>query len=144
MSNYTNIIGIVIIFCILILPVNAESVITIQEKPELILIEITNYSETSLETFTHFLNHLDLCPWSGACSIHARYMSIEAEKVNLSLDEITIFDRDIQRIKRTVCSGHRVNIFEHNKTKYYTTNLHKGDTRIVQYQELILIIYDGR
>lgn len=123
-----------------------NTVITIREQSTPIPI-ITNYSETTLENVQHFLNHMELCPWAGAdnintCSLNARYFSITSKKVGLNIDEVTIRDWDQQRIKRTICSGHRVNVFEFNGTKYYTTNLYYGDTRIVNRLELQNILTD--
>lgn len=115
------------------------SVVTIREPPHLIPI-ITNYNETTLDTVQHFLDHLEPCPWGGACCIHARYVSLEAEKVGLHVGEVTIRDWDRARAKRMVMDGHRVNTFTDGDIRYYTCNLYAGDTRIVSCPELQVIL----
>lgn len=130
----------ILLFLCAINSADAEYVITVRETPELIPI-ITDYNETTSETFAHFLNYLEPCPYEGACSMRARYISIEAHKVNLSVQETTIIDYNKQRIKRTLCGGHRVNVFVYQNKKYYTTNLWVGDNRIVEYNSLINILY---
>ena len=115
------------------------SVVTIREPPHLVPI-VTNYNDTTLATVQHFLDHLEPCPWGGACGIRARYVSIEAEKVGLQITEITIRDWDHARVQRTVMDGHRVNTFMDGDTRYYTCNLYAGDTRIVSRPELQVIL----
>jgi len=118
---------------------SAEWVTTLREKPELIPI-ITDYHETSLETVEHFLNHLAPSPSHGACSIRARYIKSEAQKVNLSLNETTVYDWDKERVQRTLCCGHRTNVFEYHGIKYYVTNLYTDCNKVVRYNELLDIM----
>lgn len=135
--------GIMVLCMISAVTVSASSapyyVVTIREPPHLVPI-VTNYNETTLNTVQHFLNHLEPCPWAGACSIHTRYVSLEAEKVGLQIDEATIRDWDRARVQRTVMDGHRVNTFVDGDARYYTCNLYAGDTRIVPRPELQSIL----
>lgn len=114
-------------------------VTTVREAPELVPI-ITNYNETNIITVQHFLNHLEPCPWGGVCGMHARYTSIEAEKVGLQIGETTVRDWDRTRAKSMVVDGHRVNTFMDGDVRYYTANLYAGDTRIVPRPELYAIL----
>ena len=72
--------------------------------------------------------------------MHARYTSIEAEKVGLQVGETTIYDWDHTRAKRMVMNGHRVNTFMDGGTRYYTANFYDGDTRIVTRHDLYAIL----
>lgn len=132
----------ILLFLCVINSAGAEYVITVREAPELIPF-ITDYNETTPKTLAHFLNYLEPYSYGGACSMRARYIRIKAETVNLSIKETTIRDWDKQRIKKTVCCGHRVNTFEYKNKKYYTTNLWIGDNRIVEYKELMEILYNS-
>ena len=114
-------------------------VVTVRQAPEKLPVP-SNYTETTLATVQHFLTHLEPCEWGGACGVHARYTMLEAEKVGLNIGEITVRDWNRARAKNLVMDGHRVNTFAHNGTQYYTTNLYKGDDRIVTRPELYSIL----
>lgn len=93
------------------------------------------YNETTPASVQAFLDELPDSTWGGACGSYSRYTFLEAEKVNLSLGEVTIRDYDHSRVRRTVCCGHRVNYFWHNGTRYYVDNIHDRG-RILRYWEL--------
>ena len=114
-------------------------VVSVRQAPELVPV-VTNYNETNIATVQHFLNHLAPCQWGGACGMHARYITIEAEKVGLRMGEITVRDWDRTRARSLVMDGHRVNTFMDGDVRYYTANLYAGDTRIVTRPELYAIL----
>lgn len=93
------------------------------------------YNETTLYTVREFLDELPNSTWGGACSMYARYTAINAETANISLGEVTIKDYDQNRVRRTVCSGHRINYFVHNGSYYYVDNIYDRG-RIMRYWEL--------
>ena len=82
------------------------------------------YNETTPETVRQFLDEIPNSTWGGACGMYSRYTYLEAVKVNISLGAVTIMDYDANRVRRTVCSGHRINYFWYNGTRYYVDNIH--------------------
>ena len=100
------------------------------------------YNETTPDTVREFLDNLQNSTWGGACGSYSRYTFLEAEKVNLSIGEVTIRDHDHQRVRRTVCAGHRVNYFMHNGTRYYVDNLYDQGL-ILRYWDLQPYIHDA-
>lgn len=99
------------------------------------------YNETTPDTVREFLDNLTNSTWGGACGSYSRYTYLEAEKVNLSLGEVTLKDYDRGRIQRTVCSGHRMNYFMHNGTRYYVDNIYDGGL-ILRYWDLQPYVQD--
>lgn len=118
-----NIIIFVFIIFFMVLPCSCQSqtFVTIKEKQPLIV--MGNYeNNTTHYTVSHFLKELEPHPWGGACGMKARFIYLEAQKVNLSIGELTIVDTDKNRVRRTFISGHRVNYYMVNKTIYIIGN----------------------
>lgn len=82
----------------------------------------TWFNDTNPVTVNTFLSELEPYPWGGACSMHARFIYTEAEKVNLSIGEVTLTGTDRETIRRTRISGHRMNYFEYDGEKYFISN----------------------
>ena len=105
------------------------------------------YNETTPENVQEFLDYIPPCPWfkdsaTNVCILNARYIILEAKKHGLNLGECTVVDTDTDRIKRTLMDGHRVNVFEYNGTRYFTTNLCKSHSDVVTASELRDILHD--
>ena len=99
------------------------------------------YHETTPENVQEFLDHIPPCPWFddsavNVCSLNARYISLEAKDHGLEIGECTIIDTDRSRIQKTGISGHRVNVFEYENKKYFTTNLNRLHSEVVTASEL--------
>ena len=109
--------------------------------------EDLQYNETTPENVQEFLDYIPPCPWysdttSNMCSLNARYITLEAKEHGLNLGECTVVDTDTVRVKITLISGHRVNVFEYDGTKYFTTNLCKAHSDVVTMSELHDILHD--
>ncbi len=119
----------------------------IPEVKDKVKYEDLKYNETTPENVQEFLDYIPPCPWykdtaTNMCSLNARYIAIEAKEHGLKIGECTVVDTDADRVKRTLLSGHRVNVFEHNGTKYFTTNLCKVHSDVVTVSELCNILHD--
>lgn len=106
-----------------------------------------HYNETTPDNVQEFLDNIPPCPWfkdsaANMCSSNARYIAIEAKEHGLDIGECTIVDTDTSRIKRTLMGGHRVNVFEYDGVKYFTTNLNKYHSDVVTAPELYSILND--
>ena len=114
---------------------------------EALVYEELYYNETTPENVQEFLDNVPPCPWfedkdGGMCSSNARYITIEAKAHGLEIGECTVVDTNTDRVKRTLCSGHRVNVFEHDNVKYFTTNLNRHHSDVVTASELTGILGD--
>lgn len=151
MTLKTTIISITILFLILpivyAVPVNSASImkseinITVNDpiKINVDKYEDLYFNETTPSNVREFLEIVPPCPWFDAdatnvCSLNARYLIIESHNHGLTLNEITISYRT------GVCGGHRILMFEYNDQNYYCTNLHNGDSRVVDSQGLKEIV----
>ena len=106
--------------------------------------EDLHYNETTPKNVQEFLDHLPPCPWFddsavNVCSLNARYIALEAKEHGLNIGECTVVDTDRSRIEKTGISGHRVNVFEYEDKKYFTTNLNRLHSEVVTASELYMI-----
>lgn len=122
-----------------------RAVVKVEPEPILnITYEDLHYNETTLENVQEFLEYIPPCPWFddsaiNMCSLNARYIMLEAKERGLNIGECTVVDTDKSRIQKTGISGHRVNVFEYEDKKYFTTNLNRLHSEVVTVSELYAI-----
>lgn len=98
------------------------------------------WNETTPETVREFFNIMPPCDWYDhtrlvdMCGLRARYAVIEAHQHGIELEEITLSHRT------GVCGGHRVNTFEYDGVRYYTSNFNAHHSDIVDCDGLASIV----
>lgn len=103
----------------------------------------TYYNDTTPETVRAFMAALPRCPWfapdaANMCSLSTSYTVMEAETHGLDLHECILHH------VTGVMGGHSMPSFVYEGSRYYCTNLHSADDRVVNGHELHIIMKERK
>ena len=91
------------------------------------------YNETTLATVTDFMSRMPEYAGGGQCVSRSRYVAFEAHEHGLNVSTCIVGGAG----SASKTEKHQINTFTDDGTRYYTSNLHIGDTSILTYGELL-------